>query len=103
VLGYLSASQLIPLLPLLERHRRYYSGHHFRFPVADRDRDREEEKEEDTEGEDETVSTAEESGPPSWQVVHEVPYSSLYNVVPIPPGVPTGRLRLHPQALLIVR
>ena len=51
----------------------------------------------------ELAGTEEESGAASWQVVQEVPLTSLYNVVSPPPGEPTGRLRLHPQALLIVR
>jgi hypothetical protein len=32
-----------------------------------------------------------------------VPLTSQYNIMPSPPGVTTGRLRLHPQALLIVK
>ena len=106
VLGYLSASQLIPLLPLLNRHRSYYSGRHFRFPVAERGKGTEQEKKDgEAEEEDETMAAEEDkvSGAQSWQVVQEVPLTSLYNVVPPPPGEPTGRLRLHPQALLIVR
>ena len=31
-----------------------------------------------------------------------VPLESLYDVVPLPPGVEAGRLWQHPQALLIV-
>jgi hypothetical protein len=104
VLGYLSASQLIPLLPHVNRHRSYHSGTHFRFPIAERDRGtEEEEKEADAEGEDEAMATEEDIAAKSWEVVQEVPLTSLYNVVPSPPGQPTGRLRLHPQALLIVR
>jgi hypothetical protein len=107
-LGYLPARQLIPLLPRLTRHRRYYSGKHFQFPVAERDRVEEEEEEEkekeaDTEAEDEEMVTEEDSGAQQWQVVQEVPLTSLYNILPSPPGVTTGRLRLHPQALLIVK
>jgi hypothetical protein len=102
VLDYLPASQLIPLLPLLKRHRTYYSGSHFRFPVAVATRAREEEEKE-LEAEDEEMATEDESAADELQVVQEVPLTSLYDVVPSPPGVPTGRLRLHPQALLIVR
>ena len=104
VLNYLPASQTVPLLPLLRRHRSYYSGSHFRFPVAVGDRDKEEEeKEKEAEEEDETMATEKDSGAPSWEVVEEVSLTSLYDVVSPPPGVSTGRLRLHPQALLIVR
>jgi hypothetical protein len=102
VLGYLSASQLIPLLPLLNRHRSYYTGSHFRFPVSNGDEGRKVEEKE-LEAEDEEMATEDESAAEEFQVVQEVPLTSLYNVVPSPPGVPTGRLRLHPQALLIVR
>ena len=87
-------------------HRSYYSGGHFRFPMAVGDRDREEgeeEKEVDTEVEDGEMDRAEERGTQSWEVVQEVPLDMLYDVVSPPPGVLTGRLRLHPQALLIVR
>lgn len=109
VLGYLPASQLVPLLPLLRRHRSYYSGNQFHFPVVERvaeeekEEETEEEKEGDTEAEDEAMAVEEQRGAQSWQIVQEVPLTSLYNVVPSPPGVPTGRLRLHPQALLIVK
>ena len=106
VLDYLPASQTVPLLPLFKRHRSYYSGSHFRFPMAVGDRDREEgeeEKEVDTEVEDGEMDRAEERGTQSWEVVQEVPLDMLYEVVSPPPGVLTGRLRLHPQALLIVR
>ena len=105
VLGYLPASQTVPLLPLLKRHRSFYSGGRFRFPVAvgDRGSEEEEKKEFDTGAEDEEMDTDEESGGQPWQVMQEVPLTSLYDVVPSPPGVPTGRLRLHPQALLFVR
>lgn len=108
-LSYLPASQLIPLLPLLDHHRKYYTGQHFRFPVAERERVREEEedekkerKEEEEEEEDE-IEEEGESGDKQWQIVQEVPLSSLYTIESLPPGVTTGRLRLHPQALLIVK
>ena len=72
--------------------------------VGDRDREEgEEEKEVDTEVEDGEMDRAEERGTQSWEVVQEVPLDMLYDVVSPPPGVLTGRLRLHPQALLIVR
>ena len=110
VLGCLPASQTVPLLPLLRRHRDYYSGSHFRCPVAVADRDKEEEEEEekkeketDTAAEDEETDIGEESEVQSWQWVQDVPLTSLYNEVLPPPGVPSWRLRLHPQALLIVR
>jgi hypothetical protein len=102
VLDYLPASQTVPLLPLLRRHRSYYSGSHFRFPVAVAERDGEEEEKELNE-EDEEIATEDESAADELEVVQEVSLTSLYDVVPAPPGVPTGRLRLHPQALLMVR
>ena len=38
-----------------------------------------------------------------WQVVQNVPLDCLYDVVPLPAGVEAGTLRLHPQALLLMR
>jgi hypothetical protein len=68
--------------------------------VAERDR---EEEEKELKAEDEEMATEDESAANELQVVQEVPLTSLYDVVPSPPGVPISRLRLHPQALLIVR
>lgn len=66
----------------------------------------EEEKEKDDaeeeEEEDELMAEG-ESGERQWQVVQDVPLSSLYTIESLPPGVTAGRLRLHPQALLIVK
>ena len=97
MLNYLPASQTVSLLPLMQHHRRYYSAADYRFPVAAGDRGRKERKE------DEEAEMAEEKGDEEWQVVQGVSLDSLYDVVPLPPGVEAGRLRLHPQALLIVR
>ena len=106
VLGYLPASQTVPLVPLFHRHRSYYSGSHFRFPVAVGGEDKEEEEEDEQEGdedaEDESMDAGGEGGTQSWEVVQDVPLHSLYDVGPPPPGVPTGRLRLLPRALLIM-
>jgi hypothetical protein len=108
VVSFLPAVQLVPLLPLLTRHRSYYDGSRFRFPVADRKRRREEGEKEvadcESEAEDEEMQTDKESQARPWEIVEQVSLTQLYNTVPAPPpGVSTGRLRLHPQALLIVR
>jgi hypothetical protein len=109
VLSFLPASQLIPLLPLLHRHRTYYTGEHFSFPVSQKERVRQQEEEErekkevEEEEEEDEMLVEGETGERQWQVVQEVPLSSLYNIASPPPGVATGRLRLHPQALLIVQ
>jgi hypothetical protein len=68
--------------------------------VAERGR---EEEEKELEAEDEEMATEDEIAADESQVVQEVPLTSLYDMVHSPPGVPTGRLRLHPQALLIVK
>ena len=92
VLDYLPASQTVPLLPVLRRHRSYYSGSHFRFPVTVAERDREEEEKESN-AEDEEMDTEDESAADELQVVQEVPLTLLYDVMPSPPCIPTRRLR----------
>jgi hypothetical protein len=102
VLSYLPASQTVCLHALMQRHRRYHSGVDYRFPVAVGDT--EEVKEEK---EDEKMGMGEEKGEEQWQeqwqVVKEVSLDCLYDVVPLPAGVEAGTLRLHPQALLMIR
>ena len=97
VLGYLPASQTVPLVPLMQRHR-YYSAADYRFHVAVGDRGEERKEEQEVERE-----AGEERGEEEWQVVQGVSLDYLYDVAPLPPGVEAGRLRLHPQALLMMR
>ena len=95
VMSYLPASQTVSLHRLMQHHHRYYSGVDYRFPVAVGDA--EEVKE------DEEMGLEEEGEQEQWQVVQEVPLDCLYDVVPLPAGVEAGTLRLHPQALLMIR
>ena len=98
VLSYLPASQTITLSCLMQRHRRYYSGVDYRFPVAAGSRDAEQEE---RKSEEEAVE--EEIKEQEWGILS---VDSLYDVTSLPAGasgVEAGTLRLHPRALLLMR
>ena len=95
VLSYLPASQTVGLHTLMQHHHRYYSGVEYRFPVAVGTA--EEVKE------DEEMGVEEGAEEKQRQVVQDVSLDCLYDVVPLPAGVEAGTLRLHPQALLMMR
>ena len=108
LLSFLPTTQQICITPLLDRHRTFYDGSRFQFPVARRRRRRgeqservEEVKSDEKEMEDDEEDEEGEERP--LEIIGQVPLTDLYHMVPPPPGQPTGRLRLHPSALLFVR